>query len=89
MTQPRFRARTFRRVFRKAPGGRILLHHEKRKNSGGKCAMCGASLNRAKTTAAAMKKLPKTAKRAERPYSNLCPKCMREVLKEKARQVSK
>ncbi len=87
MVKPRFRARTFRRVFKKTPGGRTVLHYERRKNRAGICSMCGAKLNRAKTTRKTVRKLSKTEKRAERPYPNLCSKCMRELMKKKAREI--
>jgi len=91
MTEPRFRARTFRRVFVKTPGGRNVIHYEKRKKSAGKCAICGKPLNRAKMLPSTKKKLSKSEKRPkrpERPYPNLCPSCMREEIKRKARAQS-
>jgi large subunit ribosomal protein L34e len=86
MPQPRFRARTFRRVHVKTPGGRNVIHYEKRKNSAGTCGICGKPLNRARMLPSTKKKLSKTAKRPERPYPHLCPSCMREEIKKKARK---
>jgi large subunit ribosomal protein L34e len=85
MTQPKFRARTFRRVFRKTPGGNTVLHHERRKNSRPTCPICGIELHAARMSAVALRKLPRSGRRIERPLPNLCPKCMRQKMKDKAR----
>jgi len=44
MTEPRYRSRSLRRVFKKTPGGRVTVHYAKRKPSSAKCGTCGKSL---------------------------------------------
>lgn len=90
MTAPRFRSRTFRRVFVKTPGGKTILHHKRRKPGKAQCANCGAYLKGvASGLTKYIKKLAKTEKRPERPYGGvLCNKCMRNVMIEKARNLA-
>jgi len=76
--------RTKKKIRKKTPGARIGIYFKKRKPSYVKCK-CGAKLNRAKLTPIQLKKLPKTKKRPQRPYPELCSRCMREMLKQKVR----
>ena len=69
----------------KTPGGESVIHLKKKKPSYAKCKKCGAKLNRPKLTVEELKRLPKTKKRPERPFPELCSKCMREHFKEKVR----
>jgi len=69
----------------KTPGGRTVAHFKKRKSSYARCKKCGAKLNRPKLSVEQLKRLPKTKKRPERPFPELCSKCMREHFKEKVR----
>ena len=91
MVAPRFRSRSLRRVFVKTPGGKVVLHHRRRKPSKAKCKECGVVLKGvARNIPARIKKLTKTQKRPERPYGGvLCSKCMREVFVQKARAMVK
>ena len=74
--------RSTKRYKVKTPGGKTVIHLKKRKPSYAICKKCGAKLNRPKLN---VKKLPKTKKRPERPFPELCSKCMREYFKEKVR----
>ncbi|MEM5814535.1 MAG: 50S ribosomal protein L34e [Candidatus Aenigmatarchaeota archaeon] len=67
------------------PGGRTVTHFKQAKPAPAVCGTCGAKLGRAKLTPAEVKKLPKVQRRAQRPLPHLCPKCMREKLKEMVR----
>ena len=89
MVAPRFRSRTFRRVFVKLPGGKTVLHHRRRKPAKAQCANCGSYLKGvASSLTSHIKKLAKTEKRPERPYGGvLCSKCMRDVMVKKARDL--
>ncbi len=78
-------SKSIKRYKVKTPGGRTVIHFRKKKPSYSRCGKCGAKLNRPKLTVKELKKLPKTKKRPERPFPELCPKCMREYLKEKVR----
>ena len=85
MSRPRFRSRTFKRVKVRVPGNKSRIHYEPRKKGVARCASCGRPLTRASGSSAQIKRMPKTAKRAERLYSNLCPECMREQIKKQFR----
>ncbi len=70
----------FRLKYVKTPGGRTVIHFEKKKPKPARCAICKAEL---KGIPRDVKGLPKTKKRPERPYGGyLCSKCMRKVIKE-------
>jgi large subunit ribosomal protein L34e len=83
MVSGRFRSRTFRRVFRKTPGGRTVLHHVLRKPGKVVCGKCGAILKGiAHARPAKFRNMPKTRRTVSRPYGgNLCSKCMRQLIK--------
>jgi len=78
-------SKSLRKVKRKASGGRTVLHLRKRKPHHILCKNCGAKLNRAKLTSAELKKIPKTKRRPQRPFPELCSKCMRKYFKDKVR----
>ena len=84
MRPSRAKSRSFRRVFVKVPGGKTKLHYRRRKVSQPKCAICSKTLHGIKKlTQNKFKNLPKTKKRASRPYSNLCSACMRKQIMDK------
>jgi large subunit ribosomal protein L34e len=88
MTKPNRRSRTFRRVYRKTPGGKTVLQYKKRKPARAVCADCGAVLAGVpRERPYKMQRMPKTKKRPERPYGGvLCSKCTRKKMIAKARQ---
>lgn len=77
--------RSTKRYKVKTPGGRNVIHFKKRKTSYIVCKKCGAKLNRSKLNLKEIRKLSKTKKRPERPFPNLCSKCIRIYFKEKVR----
>ena len=81
------RSRSLRRLQVKTPGGRTVLHYKEKKPGKAKCSKCGALLKGVpRENPLKMHKLPKVKKRPERPYGgNLCSKCMRTLIVEKAR----
>ena len=81
MTAPRYRSRTFRRVYKKL-ASRTTLHYERRKPSKAKCGKCGAVLSGVpRELPYKMMLMPKTKKRPERPYGGiLCSKCSRQKI---------
>ncbi len=87
MTAPRFRARTFRRIYKKLPGGVTKLRYERRKPRKARCSDCGKSLHGIKgDISVRIRRLAKSEKRPERMYGgNLCSKCSREKIKERIR----
>ncbi len=85
MPEPRFRSRSYRRVKKRLPSGRVAVHYEKRLPKPAKCAKCKTELKgipRARPSK--MKKLGISKKRVARPYGgNLCSTCARDLIKEK------
>ena len=89
MPAPRFRSRTFRRVFVKTPGGITKLHYRKRKPAKAHCAGCGIELPGVpRERPYKMQNMCKTKKRPERKFGGvLCTRCSRAKIKEAARQM--
>ncbi len=83
MVQGKYKSRSLRRVFRKTPGGRVVLHYGKRKPSAAKCANCKAELfGVPRAIPSRFGKFPKTQRRPERPFGGYyCGRCMRESIK--------
>jgi len=83
------RTRTFRRIQRRTPGGRTVVHYRKRKPSKAKCGSCGALLKGVpRERPYKMMRMAKTKKRPERPYGGvLCSRCMRSMFVKKARML--
>lgn len=88
MPTGRHKSRTFRRIFKRTPGGDTRLYYIKRKPKKAHCAKCGAVLSGVpRERPYKMKKLSKTEKRPQRPFGgNLCSRCTRLMILEKARQ---
>ena len=85
MPAGRFRSRSKKRVAKKLPGGRTKIFY--REASGkAKCAICGKPLHGVPKYDK-HRKLPKSMRAPNRPYSNLCPSCSRKILIEKALEV--
>ena len=82
MVAGKHKSRTYRRVKKVTPGGRNVIHYEKRKPSKAHCAECGAVLpGVASERPYKMQNMPKTAKRPERPFGGvLCSKCARKKI---------
>ncbi len=87
MPEPYKRSRSLRRLQVRTPGGRTVMHYEERKPGKAKCSKCGDLLKGVpRERPLRMHKMPKTEKRPERPYGgNLCSKCTRVLIVEKAR----
>ncbi len=79
MPAPRHKSTRFRKMHVRVPGGSTHLHYKDRNPKIAHCAHCRGELKgipRIKATA--MKRMPKTQKRPERPYGGmLCSRCMR------------
>ncbi|MBR9690907.1 50S ribosomal protein L34e [Candidatus Woesearchaeota archaeon] len=87
MVSGRHKSRSLRRVFKKTPGGRNVVHYTPRKPKVAKCADCGDALKGVpRARPVKMQNMPKTHKRPERPYGGvLCSKCTRKKIKAQAR----
>ncbi|MEZ0393960.1 MAG: 50S ribosomal protein L34e [Desulfurococcaceae archaeon] len=90
MPRPMHRSRSWRRVYVRTPGGRLVVHYEKRRPSAAKCAICGRPLNGVpRLRPSDLRKLAKTEKRPERYYGGaICHKCLSELLRRAARGVA-
>lgn len=87
MPRPKLRSRSLRRVYKKTPGGKTVVHYRKRKPKIAHCGECGAELKGViRAIPSKMKKTAKTKKRPERPYPNLCSSCMRKKIIKEARE---
>ena len=88
MVSGKHKSRSMRRVFTRVPGGSVKVKFKKRKPSPAKCGACGKVLHGIpRERPFRMKKMPKTAKRPERPYGGvLCSACSRKEIIKKARK---
>ncbi|MBW2983703.1 50S ribosomal protein L34e [Candidatus Woesearchaeota archaeon] len=87
MVAGRHKSRSMRRVFRKTPGGKVVVHYRKKKPKLARCGSCGAVLKGVvRERPYKLRNMPKTKKRPTRPYGGvLCTKCLRKLMIEKAR----
>ena len=83
-----YKSRSNKLKFVKTPSGRTVVQYKAKRPSKAKCASCGAILSGVPNkNPNEMKKMPKTARRPERPYGGvLCSKCTRAKIKEGARK---
>ena len=82
MPRPALRSRSLRRVKVRTPGGRVVIHYERRKPKPARCGLCGAILGGVpRERPSRMRKLAHTERRPERPYGGvICPRCLRRGL---------
>lgn len=87
MPAPSKRSRSLKRIQRRVPSGRTVVHYKKKKHSKAICGSCGAVLQGVpRKNPLQMRKMPKTKKRPERPYGGvLCSKCTRDLIIKEAR----
>ncbi len=86
----RYRSRTYKRTFRRTPGGKTVLHYKKKKPQKHHCAECGKLLHGVpRGRPYQIRKLAKSKKRPNRPFGgNLCTECTRRFYKEQARSLT-
>ncbi len=89
MPQGRYKSGRFRKVFVKAPSGRVHVHYKERKPKKAHCATCRKELlGVPRERPVTMVNIPKTAKRPQRPHGGvLCASCSRKVLKQTVRNL--
>ncbi|MDO8869966.1 MAG: 50S ribosomal protein L34e [Methanobacteriaceae archaeon] len=87
MPANRFRSRSYKRTFKRTPGGKTVLRYKKKKPSKHVCGECGKLLHGVpRGRPYEIKKLAKTKKRPNRPYGGyLCSECSRKLFKTEAR----
>lgn len=82
MVRPALRTHGVRRVYRRTPGGRVVIHYDRLRKSKARCAICGKELGGVPLGRDELRKLPKTLKRPERMFGGvLCPSCLTLALK--------
>jgi large subunit ribosomal protein L34e len=87
MPEGRYRSRSYKRTFKKTPGGETVLHYKRKKPSKHICAECGKQLHSVpRGRPYQIRKLSKSKRRPNRPFGgNLCSECVRRVFKAEAR----
>lgn len=89
MVKPFLKSRSYKKNYRRTPGGRTVVHYEKRKNTPMKCGKCGNILAGVPVKDSERRKLPKSLKRPERMFGGvLCSKCLKIILKKIVRSSS-
>ena len=69
----------------KTPGNRTSVHFKKKRPNYAHCGICRKKLTRTRLAVNRFKKMTKMQRRPERPYPELCSKCMREKIKQRLR----
>lgn len=84
----KYKSRSKKLRYVKTPGGRTVVQYKPKKHSKPTCAGCGAVLaGMPHKKPSELRKLPKTARRPERPYGGyFCSACMRQKIKQGARK---
>ncbi|MEK6903743.1 MAG: 50S ribosomal protein L34e [Nanoarchaeota archaeon] len=87
MTVQQRRSRSFRKVHKKLPGGRVVVQYRERRLGKAHCAWCGKTLiGVPQERPPEMKQIPRSQRRPERPYGGvLCSPCLRKAMIMKAR----
>ncbi|MGC8974794.1 MAG: 50S ribosomal protein L34e [Thermoprotei archaeon] len=80
------RARSLKRVWRRTPGGKTVIHYRRFKLHIARCGVCGSRLGGIPTSVSNLRKATKSSKRPERLFGGvLCPSCLSLALKLSAR----
>jgi large subunit ribosomal protein L34e len=83
-----YRSRSLARKQVKTPSGKTALHYKGRKKGFPTCSKCGAALHgTARGSPIELRRIPPRKRSPSRIYGGtLCPKCVRQRIKEEARQ---
>lgn len=86
MKPSRIKSRTFRRKDVKLPSGTHVTHYKKRKPKVAHCSQCGAALlGTPRGRPLDIRKMTISQRTPERPFGgDLCSKCLRKTMREKA-----
>jgi large subunit ribosomal protein L34e len=87
MPEGRYRSRSYKRTFKKTPGGKTVLRYKKKLPNKHVCAECGKQLHAVpRGRPYQIRKLSKSKRRPNRPYGGyLCSECARRLFKQEAR----
>ncbi|GCC11379.1 50S ribosomal protein L34e [archaeon] len=88
MVEPRYRTSSVKPRAKRTPGGKVVVHYEKKRVKAPKCARCGRRLEGMKILRPkVLKRVNKSKKKVNRPYGGyLCSSCMRQEIKAKVRK---
>ncbi len=77
-----------KRVAKRTPGGRVVLHFRKKRPGYAKCAVCKRELHGvARGRSSEIRRLSRSRRRVSRPYGGyLCSSCMRAEIKRMVRE---
>lgn len=79
------KSNTYRQVHKTTPGKRRVIHYKLKKPKKLACPICGIHLKGTlRLRPSQQSKYGKTEKRSERAYSNLCSKCARSKIIDRA-----
>ncbi len=86
--EPSKRSRSVKKVVKRTPGGRLVVHFKKKRAGYPKCAICKRELHGvARGRSSEVRKLPRSQRRVSRPYGGyLCSSCMRAEIKRLVRE---
>ena len=76
------KSRSLKRVWRRTPGGRTVIHYRGSRLGVAVCGVCGSRLGGMPTSGKVLRKIAKSSKRPERLFGGvLCPSCLSLALK--------
>lgn len=86
--RPRHRSKSMRRLKRRTPSGKRVMHFKRRKPKRARCYMCNSLLHGvSRNVASKVRGKAKTKKRPERKFGGvLCARCSREEIKQAVRK---
>ncbi len=82
MVKPALRSRSLRRVYRRTPGGRTVVHYERGRPGRAVCTVCGRPLAGVpRVRSVELHGLSRSRKRPNRPYGGvLCSSCLANAI---------
>jgi large subunit ribosomal protein L34e len=87
MVSGKQKSRSKRRIYRRTPGGRVVIHYVKRRPSRAVCGNCRTLLAGVPAVRGTeMRRIPKSSKRPERMFGGtLCSPCSKRVIISRSR----
>lgn len=84
MVKPGYRSHSLARHKKVTPGNKNVIHYERRKPKVAHCMKCKKPLQGIpRVRPSKMKKIPRTSRKASRPYSGkFCAICLKELIQE-------
>lgn len=87
MVAPRLRSRSKKRVYRRTPGGKTVIHYKRKKPNKHKCGRCGKPLSGVPNAIPSrIRKMRKSERVPKRPYAGiLCSDCTEKLFRYRTR----